>query len=350
MGGYVAVESFEALKRLRTTLCRFADLVAGGLGEAEAELHRTINWVRLEQRNYWKRETAKRTELLARAKSALALKRLQHTAASGRPSCVEEEKALALAKRRLEEAEQKQANVGRWGRRLDEEAHSYQAAASGLHQALSLDIPNALAQLDNMLAALEAYAPTAAPQAQGSLAPAGEEAARAAETPESIVPPGPPPTSEDTIQYRSLRAQTPPQALRDALPLHESNADRPPAGGQEPEWAAAFAGLGLACQPVALPEKIVMARGAARQPRIYLERLATAIAGDSGWYLGIREEGKEKELEAARVADVVMVRPEIAPLLALPPGFLAVLDGTVLEAVLDAEDKRRWPGNRGASP
>ena len=47
--------------------------------------------------------------------------------------------------------------------------------------------------------------------------------------------------------------------------------------------------------------------------------------------------------DAVRVADFLALRPDVAPLLELPPGYLVVLDGVVLEAVLDAEDKRLWP-------
>ena len=163
MGEFVAVESFEALQQLRTALCRFADLVGAGLDEADGELQRAAYWVKQEQSGYWKREGDKRAEQLARAKSILARKKLQTTALGSRPSCVEEEKELTLAQRRVEEARQKVANVRRWSRRLDEETYSYQAVAGGLSQALTIEIPNALAQLDNMLIALEAYATSTAP-------------------------------------------------------------------------------------------------------------------------------------------------------------------------------------------
>jgi len=79
-----------------------------------------------------------------------------------------------LAKKRLAEAEQKLSNVHRWSGRVDEEIFTYQAVASGMQQALTVDIPTALAKLDAMLASLEAYAPSAAPQAQTSTAAGGQ--------------------------------------------------------------------------------------------------------------------------------------------------------------------------------
>jgi len=176
MGEYVSVESFEALRRFRVALCQFAETVGVALYEAEAEMQRARHWVKLEQSNYWKKEKARRAELLTQAKNVLAMKRLQATSAASRPSCVEEQEAVALAKRRLEEAEQKLNNVHRWSGRIDEEILAYQTVASGMQQALTVEIPKALAKLDNMLASLAAYAPSGTPQAQVSAVAAGGEA------------------------------------------------------------------------------------------------------------------------------------------------------------------------------
>ena len=175
MGQFVRVESFAALQKFRTALCKCAERLAVGLDEADAELQRVDAWVKHDQAAYWKREGAKRAELYQRAKSDLARKKLQKTALGNRYSCVDEQKALARAERQLDEAKQKAANVRRWSRLLDEESFTYKAVAQGLGQAVALDLPNALAQLDNMLTALEAYADTATPQLQRSVADAGDE-------------------------------------------------------------------------------------------------------------------------------------------------------------------------------
>ena len=98
------------------------------------------------------------------------------------------------AQRALEEACQKQANVQRWSRVLDEERFSFQAQTQALRVALQADIPNALAQLDQMIAALEGYASTAIPQQQTSTAPQiPEETSAATELPSMArTPPAPP--------------------------------------------------------------------------------------------------------------------------------------------------------------
>lgn len=178
------VESIEALKQFRAALCTFLEKSRASLGEADTELGRIMDWLRQDRTSHWKAEIRRRTELVTRAKLALQSKQLSKTAGGGRPSCVDEEKALTLAIRRLEEAEQKAANTRRWLRKFDEEVFEYKGNVQGLTGALDADLPNAIAKLGRMLDALDAYtgitpgeatsaAPSAAPVADVNSFPAG---------------------------------------------------------------------------------------------------------------------------------------------------------------------------------
>lgn len=205
MGNQASVESFEALCSLRMALSKFADHAAGVLYAAEADLQRGRTWVKTEQVNHWQAEGRKRAELLIRAKLALKEKKLTPTPLGGRQSTVEEEKALKLATRRMEEAEQKAINVKQWGRRIDEEAHNFQGWAAGMKRAVTAEIPAAIAKLDNMLAALEAYAMPAAPQLQTSVAfttPPDETAARKNQDAPTDHQSRQPPESEESQQTK----------------------------------------------------------------------------------------------------------------------------------------------------
>jgi len=157
MSQFARVDSIDALKELRVALCNFAAQVKDGLGEADSQIQRTAIWLSNDRHNYWKGQVQKRAEHFARAKLALQQKKEQKTPLGGRYSCVDEERAFSAARRRFEEAEQKLANVRRWTRKLEEETFAYQAAVQGLAQAVSLEIPNALAHLDNIMDALAAY-------------------------------------------------------------------------------------------------------------------------------------------------------------------------------------------------
>jgi len=158
MRDYAKVDSIDALKDLRVSLCKFADAIKAALEEAEGEIDRTAIWLKQDQNSYWKGQVRKYQELVTRAKIELNRKLHEKTPLGGRYSCVDEKKALAAAQRRCDEAELKLANVHRWARQLDQEAFTYKGVAQGLLQMVEADLPHALAQLDNMITALESYA------------------------------------------------------------------------------------------------------------------------------------------------------------------------------------------------
>ncbi len=344
MGEFVRVESVDALKRFRVALCKFVETVTAGLDEAEAEIQRTTFWVQNEQTDYWKRQAAKRAENLTRAKSALSQKKTQLTALGGRSSCVDELKALAVAERLVEEARQKQINVRRWRRVLEEEAFSYQGLSQGLRVALQGDIPHALAQLDNMIAALEAYTAAAPPEEQRSVAPAAaDEFAPASKDLPSMARGTPSSSPADTRGYRKLRARTPPPAVREATPVSQSGCVWPLLTGPASDVQQALVGTGLASVPVAADDKIVLARGVWQASRLYLERVPGVVAGDSGWYIGFADGREVTAYDGARVADVLAGRPDWSGVLEMPAGCLVVYDGAAPEAVLDPQDVLLFP-------
>ena len=332
MSGQARVESVDALKKFRAALCKFAETAAVSLDEADAEIRRMQHWVQHEQQGHWKRQLQKRTELHARAKSALTRKKLMKTPLGGRYSCTEEEKVLAVAERRLEEARKKIENVRKWRRVLDEEGKSYQAVSQGLSLMIQADMPSARAQLDNMIAALEAYATSTAPAAQRSIAAAGEPG-------ESMARGGPP---QGDGPFEILRAQTPKSADRAAIPIGDVELDWPITADAD-AWQDALAELGVPQEPVDDDAKVIFARSVCQSARIYLERVEPAGENDSGWYIGIAGDTPITDFDAVRVADLLTARPDLDALLRLPVGYLAVLARTSLMAVVDPQGARRWP-------
>jgi hypothetical protein len=158
MSNFARVESIDVLKQFRASLCKFAEAAMLALAEAGGEVQRTDLWLKQDRRRYWQKELRKRTDQFLRAKLELERKRVyEKSPLGGKMSCVEEKKAFAAAKRRLEEAEEKMQNVQRWIPRLEKEAFTYQGVSQGLTGNLEIKVPNALARLDNMITALEAY-------------------------------------------------------------------------------------------------------------------------------------------------------------------------------------------------
>jgi hypothetical protein len=345
MGEFARVESIDALKKFRAALCKFAETVRVSLGEAESEIQRAGFWVKQEQQGYWKRQVERRNELFMRAKGALTRKKLAKTPTGGRYSCVEEEKALAAARRQLDEAKQKQANTRRWSRLLDEESYTYMAVAQAMGVAVDAEIPNALAQLDNMIAALEEYAVSRGAREQQSVAPATEaEAGSAAEVHASMARGTP---EEQAGAYERLRAQTPAQLVRDETVVRDEEHEWPGGGESGEVIQAALAELDFAARPVSGVEKVVLASGAWQRHRVFLER-KEPVAGDSGWYVGVADDVAIEAFVAMEVGRLVAEWPVLAAVLELPVGYVAVLDRGALEAVVDARGARVWP--RGEQP
>jgi len=185
MGPSARVESVEALREFRVSLCKFVEAARSALGEAEADLQRHTFWLSDDRQRYWRMEVRKRQEQMRQAKMALLEKKLQKTSGGTRLSCVDEEKALALAERRFEQAQTKAANTKLWIRRLDEQIFQYKGLLQALNHALDVDVAKGLAGLDAMLQALEAYVALAPPPA----APPVGESVTAARTGPAAAPP-----------------------------------------------------------------------------------------------------------------------------------------------------------------
>ncbi len=101
--------------------------------------------------------------------------------------------------------------------------------------------------------------------------------------------------------------------------------------------------LGLDGVPAVFDEKIVLSKECLSMQRVYLERSAGNVKGDSGWFVGPAESApKRTEHEAVYVYQLLRLRPTLMQVLALPPGFMVVLDGNLIEAVLNERNENLW--------
>jgi hypothetical protein len=182
------VESIDAIRAFRRALLKFAEAANAAMTDAEAEAMDTHRWLESEQRVYWASQVRKASELVSRCEEALRQKRVFKDSSGRTPSAVDEQKALAKAKRMKEIAEEKFENVRRYAPRLNREILLYKGQVQRLQTFLAGELPTALARLDKMAGTLEAYvtlpAPGAAPAQQPMSQPSDELA--------SDLPPAPP--------------------------------------------------------------------------------------------------------------------------------------------------------------
>ena len=176
MSQFARVDSIDALRAFRASLWEFAAEVASSIDDAESDLQRTFTWLGTEQTAYWRGQLRKRTELLARAKQALRNKQMYKSPSGGKSSTVEEERAVALAQRRLEEAQEKTVAIKKWLGALPREKLTYQGQVQRLRGVVEHGVPHAVARLERMIDSLEAYValtPDEAPRPVGDEPAAG---------------------------------------------------------------------------------------------------------------------------------------------------------------------------------
>jgi len=97
--------------------------------------------------------------------------------------------------------------------------------------------------------------------------------------------------------------------------------------------------LKLDGEMISFQDKIVCAKGVLSLDNIYLERSKEHEKGDSGWYIGpVDVSIATDELEAYYAYQLLNIRPSVIRTLALPSGYMAVLEKDELKAVLDEND------------
>lgn len=158
MGESANISSIDALKAFRIALIKFQESALVALAEGEGDLTGTLHWLESEQFPYWNGQIRKRHETLERAKEALRMKQLFKDSAGRIPHAIEEQKAVQKAKLSLAEAEEKLANVKKYGRLLVRELQVYKGSVQRFATTVVSDIPVATAQLGHFVNTLEQYA------------------------------------------------------------------------------------------------------------------------------------------------------------------------------------------------
>ncbi|MGD0769449.1 MAG: hypothetical protein ABSB42_14795 [Tepidisphaeraceae bacterium] len=331
------VESIDAIKDFRVHLTKFQEMAGRALGDADSDVHRTVRWLEGEGLNFWTSAIRKRQEQLAKAEEAFRFKRLYKDSSGATPSAVEEQKAVQLAKKRLEEAQTKLANVKKWTRQLQKAISDYRGGVGAFSNAVSGGVPQAVAYLGALLDELDKYLEvTAAREEEGALAGAGaggvgreETGASMARAAEEAVKP------KEGVDPAALRAGVPSsQALFGAHPAEKGPvqlACGPVTAAQQSE-AAKFAGAAVPTDG----ERIVNSAAIAGSSRVYLVRLDTA---GLAWYLGSVDEADTGVYNTVSVGDLRGGRPDVADLLRLPVGYIAVIGPGGVEAIYNGQNE-----------
>lgn len=188
MADSARVDSLSLLKELRASIIKFGENARMALGEADADIQRTITWLSSEAQPHWQGQVRKCSASLAQAREALRQKTVYRSADGGRPSVVDEKIAVTNAQRRLEHAQAKLKNVERWRRQLEQEILQYRGQVQPIQRTVDDDVPRAVALLDRVMDNLDAYVAVAAPRSAGDTAGIDEAASSMARPAADEVP------------------------------------------------------------------------------------------------------------------------------------------------------------------
>ncbi|HEX5245040.1 MAG TPA: hypothetical protein VFW23_17410 [Tepidisphaeraceae bacterium] len=330
------VESLEVFRQLRSALVKFAETANTAMGDAESEMQRLQMWVENEQSTHWQGQLRKRQAALVKAKEALRQKQIFKDVTGARQSYVDEEKAVASAMRQVQEAELKLINVKRWTRQLEKEINLYKGSVQRFSTSVNVDVPGAVAKLDRLAATLQGYL-AVAPENVVSTAEGSDQTATMSR-PEPALP-------SAGEAYLALRRLSP--APRERERIEQGGA---PAIGQSPAVELSrLARLNLPHEALDPNATFTFASGLPGARRVYLDRVASAFPGDSGWHIGLADDSPAGEHRAARVGDLIANSPAINELLQLSPGTLIVLDGAGIAALFDSQNENLWAETNPAS-
>jgi hypothetical protein len=332
------VDSVDGLRLFKSALHKYVEAARAALGDAEGEMHRTLIWLEGEQLNHWQHQIRLLNEMVSRAKEAVRQKKLFKGPAGHTQSAAEEEKALAMLLRKLQEAEEKLVATRQYGRKLQKEILLYKGQAQRFATAIDSSIPTAIAQLDQMVGALESYLSLTAPEITLG---AGEASSSSSAPPpgDSMAQGGQEMQSNPFVE---LRRKTPMASVLAAAAAGDASQImwKCPHLNQSDQLAAAdIPATRISPYPRSL---VVLGTECWQSPRIYLERTEPAFEGQCGWYIGSVDDPTPEACLTIPVTELLDVRGDWRDLLTLPQGYLVMIEAGGIVAILDPKDQSAW--------
>jgi uncharacterized protein YPO0396 len=157
------VRSSQAIDRFRGAVAQFRGETLQTLDEVRMEVDRFVEWLEHEQTAYWKSEILRWEGKVSEAKVDLHRARAATIDAEHTPSCLQEQKVLENAKRRLAATEDKYRRVRGWIPVVRQAVEDFRTQIAPLVNDLNAELPKAIARLQQLAELVDAYAAVAVP-------------------------------------------------------------------------------------------------------------------------------------------------------------------------------------------
>ena len=171
MDGQANVSSIDALETFRADLIQFLEKARVALEDAEGEVRRTRTWLDVDRSNYWMSQMKLRHKQLEQAEAEYYNARITRPTESH----AFHKMAVAKAKRRVEEAEEKLHVLKRWRMQFDNRATPLLRRLDPAFFLVSRHLPKGVHDLGEAIKALQAYAEKGPAPKPAAPAAGGEE-------------------------------------------------------------------------------------------------------------------------------------------------------------------------------
>lgn len=163
MSRFARVTSIGVLQLTQASLQKFRSEAAAAIDDLAGEVRRMSEWIHHDRKEYWALEQRKSWEAVTQARIQLQQARTARRMVGHEPSCIDEERALERAKRRLETAEQKVRAVQHWTHVIDRAVDEFQQSRTKFTMWLDVDLLKAVAVLNRLSETLDDYVSLEAP-------------------------------------------------------------------------------------------------------------------------------------------------------------------------------------------
>ncbi len=111
------------------------------------------------------------------------------------------------------------------------------------------------------------------------------------------------------------------------------------------EQVSALRAAGEEGSDVSFTDLVAVAEGALSTESVFLKRDPPLSKADSGWFVGKLEDleaAREATVQPVHVYEVLRSRPILVHVMTLPPGYLVIVRGEKVQAMLDQHLRVRW--------
>lgn len=172
MAEQAKVSSIDALESFRADLIRYVEKARAALEDAEGEVRRTRTWLEADRSKHWTAQMKLRVKQLDQAEAEYYNARITRPTENH----ASHKMAVARAKQRIVEAEEKLAVLKRWRMRFDNRVTPLLRQLDPAFHLVGTHLPKGVHTLGESIKALQAYAEKTPAPKPAAPAAGGEEA------------------------------------------------------------------------------------------------------------------------------------------------------------------------------